>query len=213
MQIVLLGPPGAGKGTQAIQFSKKFSIPHISTGDILRHAVQEQNELGQAVKEIMERGKLVPDEIMSQLIEKRLQKEDTEKGFILDGFPRTINQAKKLDEILAKHNTKIECVFYIEVKEKKLFQRLSSRLVCESCKTLYNLKTNPPRKKGRCDRCGGRLIIRHDDKIETIIERLRIYRKQNKPLLRFYQKKGIVLPINGELSPQEVFAQMMAIVP
>lgn len=198
MRLILLGTPGGGKGTQATLICDYFKIPHISTGEIFRSKVKEGTVLGLEIKEYMENGKLVPDHITISLIEDRLKEEDSINGFLLDGFPRDENQAKKLDELLNKKDQQIDKVFLIEVPEDVIIDRISGRRVCPKCGENYHVKYNLPPIKGKCGVCGSNLIHRQDDKKEIIMERLSIYNKTIKPILDFYSAKGILFKINGD---------------
>lgn len=199
--IIFLGPPGAGKGTQAKKMANFLNYSFISTGDILREEVLKQTELGKLAKNYMEKGRLVPDEIMLKIIEKNLQ--DSKTGFILDGFPRTLPQAEGLDDILKKNNLSIEKVFYLNASEEEIVKRLSSRRVCPECKKVYNLITDPPEKDEECDVCNVRLIKRADDEEDVIKTRLEVYKKDTEPLLKYYREK--IVEIEGDASPEDVF--------
>jgi len=189
MNIVLLGPPGAGKGTQAIQLAKELNLPHISTGDLLRQNVAGNTPLGKQAKDFMDKGALVPDELVSQMLSQRLGQADTKKGFILDGYPRNLNQAIALDKVLKEKNIGIDFVFYLETSEAIVVQRLSGRLVCKSCGANFHITNMPPKVKGACDNCGGSLYQRSDDKEETIKKRLEVYKKEVLILIKYYKDK------------------------
>lgn len=197
MNIILLGPPGSGKGTQAKEIIEKHQIPQISTGDLLREAVKNQTELGKKAKEYMDAGKLVPDEVVVGMVKERLQKDDCKNGFILDGFPRTVPQAESLDQTLADVGKKIDKVVSIEVPDSEVVERLSGRRTCENCGTMYHVKFNPPQQDGVCDKCGGKLYQRDDDNESTIKNRLQVYHDQTAPLKDYYSKKGLVKEIEG----------------
>ncbi len=197
MNLIFLGPPGAGKGTQAKMVSSKYQIPHISTGDILREAVKEGSPLGVKAKSYMDKGELVPDEVVIGIIEERLKAPDCKNGFILDGFPRTIPQAEALDEVLANLGIGIDHVINIEVFEDELVRRLSGRRVCKNCGANFHIIFDPPKKEGVCDKCGGELYQRDDDKEETVRNRLKVYSNQTAPLIDFYRKKGLLRSIEG----------------
>ncbi|MCD6168958.1 MAG: adenylate kinase [Candidatus Latescibacteria bacterium] len=204
MRLVLLGPPGAGKGTQAARLAERYSVPHISTGDILRQAVREGSELGIKANSYIAEGKLVPDDLILDLIQHRLKSEDGRRGFVLDGFPRTISQAEGLNELLSSSNEKLDAVVSIEIDPKLLVRRLSSRRICPSCGRNYNLISSPPQRPGICDLCGTELIQREDDREQTVINRLKIYTKQTAPLKEFYRSKGLLKQIDGEGSIEDV---------
>ncbi|MGM0367595.1 MAG: adenylate kinase [Actinomycetota bacterium] len=206
MIIILLGPPGAGKGTQAINISNKFNIPHISTGDILRKEIKEGSGLGKKAKEYVEGGKLVPDEIIVGIIEKKLDKDSTNGGALLDGFPRTIEQAEMLDRVLAKRGLSVDKVLNLEVDRKELIKRLSSRRLCKSCKQITKVEESG---KNSCPECGGTLIKRKDDDIKVIKKRLEVYRKQTKPLIDYYQSKGVLVNVDGDVSEAKVTERIL----
>ncbi len=204
MNFVFLGMPGAGKGTQAKIISKKYDIPHISTGDILREAVANKTELGLKAKKYMDEGALVPDELVVSLVEERLKQPDCEKGFILDGFPRNVEQAKVLEDMLSRIDKNLDAVFFFSLKEDVVVKRLTARRVCSKCGAVYNMLYNPPKVEGVCDLCGGKLIIRDDDKEEVVRNRLVTYNKETAPVITFYMKKGILHTIDASLSVEEV---------
>jgi len=204
MKLILLGPPGVGKGTQAQLLTKEYNIPQISTGDILRGAIQCGSELGKKANDFMSKGELVPDDIMLGLIQDKLFGENPLDGYILDGFPRTIVQAKALGTMFKKHNDTLDAVLSLEADEELILKRLSSRRTCRNCKAVYNLLTKPPVVGGICDTCSGELYQRDDDKIETIQNRITIYKKQTEPLIDFYRATGILIAINSSGSPEEV---------
>ena len=205
MNLIFLGPPGAGKGTQAKKLVELLGIPQISTGDILREKKKEDSPLGKQIREIMAQGKLVPDEIVVEIVKERLAKPDCEKGFILDGFPRTIPQAEALDKVLEEMGKKLDAVVYIEVPEEELIKRISGRRVCEKCGQEYHIIYKPPKVEGVCDKCGGRLIQREDDKEEVVRKRIEVYNESTAPLIDYYEKKGLLKRINGVASMDEVF--------
>ena len=199
INIILLGPPGAGKGTAAKLIAEKYLIPQISTGDIFREAVKKETELGKQVKAIMERGELVPDELTVNLVRERLSQPDTQKGYILDGFPRTVNQAEALSKF-----QEVNAVINFNISEEEIVRRLSGRRVCKNCGAIYHITDYPPKKEGICDKCGGELYQRDDDKIEAIKNRLRVYEKQTAPLIDYYREKGILYDINTSVDPKEI---------
>ncbi len=192
MKMVIFGAPGAGKGTHAKFISKKINIPQISTGDILREAVKKGTELGQKAKGYMDRGDLVPDDLVIDLVEDRLKQDDVRDGYILDGFPRTLEQGRALEK-----KVDLDIVLNMDVSEDELTTRLTGRRTCSECGAIYHLKYNPPEQEGKCDKCGGDLYQRDDDNIETVRERLETYKKQTKPLLEYYEKEGLVRTVNG----------------
>ncbi|MCX5667486.1 MAG: adenylate kinase, partial [Candidatus Omnitrophica bacterium] len=192
MNIVLLGPPGAGKGTQSVVLSKSYGIPHISTGDILREAVNSGTPMGNKAKIFMDKGELVPDEVVVGIVVDSLGRDDTKKGYILDGFPRTLNQAEELDAALKKISSCIDMVLYFEIPENIAIERLTGRRVCRKCGANFHIKNIPPEKEGVCDKCGAELFQRPDDKLETVKNRLKDYELQTRPLIENYTKKGIL---------------------
>ena len=210
--LILLGGPGAGKGTQAKILVDAYNIPQISTGDILRAAVKAGTELGKTAKKHMDAGELVPDSVVIGIIEERLKEPDTGQGYILDGFPRTIGQAEALDKILGKLGSKVDHVVSIDVPDKELIGRLTGRWTCRKCGQMYHEKNKPPKKKGVCDECAGELYQRDDDKEETIKERLETFHKQTSPLIEFYKKKNIVRPIEGKGNIDEIFGRIKEVV-
>lgn len=198
MRLILLGPPGADKGTQAEKLSEAYGIPHISTGDMFREAVAEGTALGLQAKGFMESGQLVPDEVTIGIVRERLHRSDCRKGFLLDGFPRTVPQAEALDEILSELSEKLDAVINIEASEDKIVRRLSQRRVCGDCGTIYHMETKPPTPDGRCKVCGGEIYQRADDSEETVRKRLEVYRLQTEPLIRYYEKKGLLKRVSGD---------------
>uniref|UniRef100_A0A7C5V6G8 Adenylate kinase n=1 Tax=Caldicellulosiruptor owensensis TaxID=55205 RepID=A0A7C5V6G8_9FIRM len=198
MRLILLGAPGAGKGTQAEYLSKRFSIPHISTGDILRENVKNETELGKKAKEYMDKGLLVPDEIVIEIVKDRISKEDCKNGFLLDGFPRTIAQAEALDKVLQELGQKIDKVLNIEVPDEKILERMSGRRICKNCGASFHVIYRPPQKEGVCDVCGGELYQREDDKEETVKKRLEVYHAQTQPLIDYYKAKGLLVVAYGQ---------------
>jgi adenylate kinase len=209
MDFILLGPPGAGKGTQAKLMIDKWDIPQISTGDILRAAVREGTALGAEAKGYMDRGELVPDRVVIGIIAERLKEEDAAGGFILDGFPRTIPQAQALQEILDDLGRKIDHVVSIDVDDEELVTRLTGRRMCKRCGESFHVVFNPSREEGVCDRCGGELYQRDDDKEQTIRQRLAVYSEQTRPLIAYYEKQGKVRRIEGTGSIDEIFSRIL----
>ena len=198
MNLILLGPPGAGKGTQAINLAKKLGAAHIATGDMFRQAIANGTPIGKKAKEYMDRGTLVPDEVTIQMLLERLGQPDAKNGFILDGFPRNISQAEALDKALGDRNSTMDWTLSIEVRDEELMGRLTGRWVCRTCQTPYNVKSSPPKVAGKCDRCGGELYQRDDDKEAVIINRLKVYREQSLPLVDYYSSSGRLKRVNGE---------------
>ena len=193
-----MGPPGAGKGTQAAGLVKEYSIPHISTGDMFRAAIKSGTALGLKAKEYMDAGQLVPDEVTIGIVAERLAEDDCSKGFLLDGFPRTVPQADALDKILKDLNMELDGVINIEVPEDKLIERLTGRRICRKCGETYHMVFNPPTAENICDKCGGELYQRSDDTLETAQNRLKVYNDQTQPLIDYYRKKGNLKEINGD---------------
>lgn len=204
MDLVIFGAPGAGKGTQSEFISKNKSVPAISTGDIFRDEVASKSELGEKISAIMSRGALVPDDIVMKVVAERLKKDDCKNGFLLDGFPRTLPQAKGLDDILSRLGRKIDKVISLDVAEEKIIERLSSRRICKECGNKHNLVTLPPKKEGICDNCGGELFQRKDDMPKTIKNRLSIYYVETQPLIEYYKQKNILLSVDGNKSVPEI---------
>jgi adenylate kinase len=207
--LVFLGPPGAGKGTQAKLLSQRMGFLHLSTGDLLREAVKNQTPLGKKAKEYMDRGELVPDELIVQLIEETMPKDG---NVILDGFPRTVNQALALEEMLKGKGEKISKVLFFDVPDEVIIDRLSGRRVCSKCGAVYHVKYNPPKVEGVCDLCGGSLVQRDDDKEEVVKKRLEVYRKQTQPLIEFYQDRGIIYKLDAEKGVEELFEEVKGLV-
>ena len=205
MKIVMLGAPGAGKGTQAKMISEKYGIPHISTGDIFRANIKENTELGQKAKTYMDKGLLVPDELVVDLVVDRLAQDDAKKGYVLDGFPRTIPQAEALTEALAKIGEKMDYAINVEVPDENIIDRMSGRRACVACGGTYHIKYNPTKKEGICDACGGELILRDDDKPETVTKRLSVYHEQTRPLISFYADKHVLYTVDGTQNMEQVF--------
>ena len=211
MNIVLMGLPGAGKGTQAEKIVEKYAIPHISTGDMFRAAIKEGTELGLKAKSFMDEGKLVPDEVTIGIVRERLSQADCEKGFLLDGFPRTVPQAEALDSILEELGRPIEHTINIDVQKDELVARLSGRRICKVCGASYHLIFNPPAEEGKCDKDGGELYTRADENPETVENRLAVNMNQAQPLLDFYQAKGVLTNIDGQQDIDKVFADLDAL--
>jgi len=207
--LVFLGPPGAGKGTQAKLLSQRMEFLHLSTGDLLREAVKNQTPLGKKAKEYMDRGELVPDELIVQLIEETMPKDG---NVILDGFPRTVNQALALEEMLKGKGEKISKVLFFDVADEVIIDRLSGRRVCSKCGAVYHVKYNPPKIEGLCDLCGGSLVQRDDDREEVVKKRLEVYRKQTQPLIEFYQDRGIIYRLDAEKGVEELFEEVKGLV-
>jgi adenylate kinase len=208
MNLILMGLPGAGKGTQAEQIVDRYGIPHISTGDMFRAAMKEGTELGLQAKSFMDKGELVPDEVTIGIVRERLSKDDCKKGFLLDGFPRTVPQAEALEDILVQLDKQIDYVINIDVNHEILMDRLTGRRICKNCGATYHLVFNPPTQEHLCDRCGGELYQRADDNAETVQNRLDVNMKQAKPLLNFYETKGYLRNINGQQEIDIVFADI-----
>jgi len=208
MRLVLLGAPGAGKGTQAVILSEKYNIPHISTGDIFRSNIKNNTELGKKAKEYIDKGLLVPDELTIDIVKDRINKPDCSDGFILDGFPRTIFQAQELDKILEGMGIELDCVLNIDVSDEKNIKRLSGRRVCQCGKT-YHILNNPPKKEGICDSCNGELFQREDDREETVIQRLETYHKQTEPLIEYYEKSGKLVTVEGRESIDDTTKEVL----
>ena len=205
MKIVLLGPPGAGKGTQAKSISNRYSIPHISTGDIFRKNISENTPLGIEAKSYMDNGQLVPDEVTINMVKDRLQQDDCKNGYLLDGFPRTVHQAEALDNFLTEREESIDTALLIEVPSSFILERMTGRRVCPSCGASYHIKFNPPAVDGVCDVCGDNIIQRKDDVEETVKERLDVYERQTQPLIDFYKGKNLLSTVDGTKAINEVF--------
>lgn len=205
MKIVLLGPPGAGKGTQAKSISNRYSIPHISTGDIFRKNISENTPLGVEAKKYIDNGQLVPDEVTINMVKDRLTHDDCRKGYLLDGFPRTVQQAEALEEFLLNRSEKIDTALLIDVPMSFILERMTGRRVCPSCGASYHVKFNPPSTEGKCDVCGSDVIQRKDDTEETVSERLDVYQKQTQPLIDFYKNKEQLSVVDGTKAINEVF--------
>ena len=211
MKIVMLGAPGAGKGTQAKMIAEKYSIPHISTGDIFRSNIKEGTALGLEAKSYMDQGKLVPDELTVKILLDRVAKDDCKNGYVLDGFPRTIPQANVLKEALEAQNDKIDYAINVDVPDENIVRRMSGRRACVTCGATYHIEHVPPKQEGICDKCGSALILRDDDKPETVLNRLKIYHEQTQPLIDFYNNEGILKEVDGTIDVKEVFANIVTI--
>lgn len=211
MRLILLGPPGAGKGTQAVKLSKEFGWVHISTGDMLREAVSKGTGLGREAKKFMDTGELVPDDIINRIVVERIKDMPSSEGFILDGYPRTEAQAHRLEEALGKLGTAVDRVIYFKTSPEVSIARLSGRRVCRKCGTNYHIKNMPPKKENVCDRCGGELFQRNDDREETVRNRLKVYDEQTHKLLSYYERSGILRPVSGNLGVEELFRELSAL--
>jgi len=211
MNLVFLGPPGAGKGTYAKRLVEKYNIPHISTGDIFREAIAKGTELGKKVQDIVNSGNLVPDELTNALVEERLKQPDCANGFILDGYPRTLNQAQALDSMLSAMGKTLDGAIYFEVDEETVVQRISTRRMCSKCGKVYNLITLPPKQDGICDDCGGQLIQREDDKEEVVRSRYRVYIEKTSPLIEYYRNQNKLFTLDGRKSVEEVMKMLFNI--
>ncbi len=210
--VVLLGPPGAGKGTQARRLQRRLGLPQISTGDLLRDNVRRDTELGRLAKPFMDSGGLVPDDVIVGMVIERLARDDCQSGAIFDGFPRTLQQAAVLDEALREKGQRIAVVPLLELDDEVVMARLSERRTCRQCQTMYHLTFNPPARVGVCDKCGGELYQRDDDKPETIHRRLFVYYKQTSPLIGYYFAKGLLVPIDGDRTMEEVQADLLQVI-
>ena len=211
MKIIMLGAPGAGKGTQAKKIAAKYAIPHISTGDIFRANIKNNTELGQKAKGYMDAGQLVPDELVVDLVVDRIKEKDCFKGFILDGFPRTIPQAEALDYALNNQNEKIDYAINVDVPDENIINRMSGRRACVGCGATYHIQFNPTKVEGICDACGEKLILRDDDKPETVKNRLSVYHEQTQPLIEYYSGKGVLKEVDGTQPMDDVFAAIVKI--
>ena len=205
MKIIMLGAPGAGKGTQAKLISEKYGIPHISTGDIFRANIKEGTDLGKEAKEYIDKGQLVPDELTVRILLDRVEKDDCKNGYVLDGFPRTIPQAQVLDNEVAKLGDKIDYAIDVEVPDENIIRRMGGRRACPKCGATYHIEHIPPKKEGICDACGEKLVLRDDDKPETVKNRLDVYHKQTQPLIDHYSKQNILRTVDGTADMNDVF--------
>ena len=211
MKIIMLGAPGAGKGTQAKQIADKYKIPHISTGDIFRANIKNNTELGQKAKQYMDQGLLVPDELTCDLVMDRIKQDDCKNGFILDGFPRTIPQAEALDAALDKINEKMDYAINVDVPDENIVNRMGGRRCCLNCGATYHVVTIPTKVEGICDRCGSPVVLRDDDKPETVQKRLTVYHDQTQPLIDYYEKAGILKNVDGTVDMKDVFQAIVNI--
>lgn len=211
MKIIMLGAPGAGKGTQAKKIAAKYEIPHISTGDIFRANIKNGTELGNKAKAYMDQGLLVPDELVVDLVVDRVGQEDCKNGYVLDGFPRTIPQAEALDSALMKVNQKIDYAINIEVPDQNIVDRMSGRRACLSCGATYHIVNIPTKVEGICDVCGGNIVLRDDDKPETVLKRLHVYHDQTQPLIEYYTNKDVLIEVDGTMEMADVFAAIIHI--
>ena len=211
MRIIMLGAPGAGKGTQAKKIAEKYGIPHISTGDIFRANIKNGTELGKEAKQYMDQGLLVPDELTVRILLDRVAQDDCKNGYVLDGFPRTIPQAEVLDSELSKLGDHIDYAIDVDVPDENIIKRMSGRRACLTCGATYHIEHVPPKTEGICDKCGSELVLRDDDKPETVKNRLNVYHEQTQPLIDFYTNKGVLKTVDGTLPMEEVFAAITAI--
>ncbi|MBQ8945785.1 MAG: adenylate kinase [Lachnospiraceae bacterium] len=211
MKIIMLGAPGAGKGTQAKMIAERYNIPHVSTGDIFRANIKNNTELGRKAKEYMDKGELVPDELTVSILLDRVAQDDCKTGYVLDGFPRTIPQAEILDQELTKLGETIDFAINVDVPDENIIRRMSGRRACVSCGATYHIEHIPPKKEGICDTCGSELILRDDDKPETVKNRLNVYHTQTQPLIEYYSKKGVLRDVDGTRDMKDVFDDITSI--
>ncbi len=210
MRLILLGPPGAGKGTQAVSISEQFKIPHISTGDIFRKNIKEGTDLGKKAKSFMDNGELVPDSLVVEIVEDRLKEDDCRTGFLLDGFPRTVFQAEALGKVLKANNSELNRVINISVDPEVLVERITGRRICKACGATYHIHFNPTKVEGICDMCGGQLYQRADDNEETVSNRISVYMNETSPLINYYTEKNIIANINGQQDIRKVLEDINA---
>ena len=211
MKIIMLGAPGAGKGTQADKICAKYNIPHISTGDIFRANIKNNTELGQKAKSYMDKGELVPDELVVDLVVDRIKADDCTNGYVLDGFPRTIPQAEALDEALKANGEKVDFAIDIDVPDENIVRRMGGRRACVNCGATYHIVYSPTKVEGKCDKCGEELIVRDDDKPETVLSRLEVYHNQTQPLIDYYNEQGILKSVDGTIDMKDVFNEIVKI--
>ena len=211
MKIIMLGAPGAGKGTQAKMLAEKYGIPHVSTGDIFRTNIKNQTELGMEAKKYIDQGLLVPDELTVKILLDRVAKDDCKNGYVLDGFPRTIPQAEVLDKAVSELNESIDFAINVDVKDENIIRRMSGRRACLKCGATYHIEHIPPKQEGICDTCGSELVLRDDDKPETVKKRLEVYHEQTQPLIDYYNKKGILREVDGSQDMKDVFNAIVSI--
>lgn len=211
MLIILLGPPGAGKGTQAEFLVQKYGLAYISTGEILRSAVKKGTTMGKQAKQFMDQGQLVPDDVVVGIVQERLSEPDCGQGALLDGFPRTVVQARSLDRVLGEMNSRLDAVVHIAVEEEELIARLTGRRVCRDCGATYHVKFNPPKVRNICDQCGGELSQRDDDSLATVTERLLVYKKQTEPLIEYYRKRELLYTIDGNQEISAISTQIITV--
>lgn len=209
MRLVLLGPPGVGKGTQASNIVEKYNIPHISTGDILRENIKNNTDLGKTAKDYMDKGLLVPDELVVSIMKNRLVEDDCKDGFLLDGFPRTVEQAKALDAELASLDIELDKVINLEADEEVLVERITGRRICKECGTTYHVRNNPPKEAGICDLDGEELFQREDDTVETVTTRIEVYENQTQPLIKYYENQDLLLNIDGVGTIENIFSEIV----
>ena len=211
MKIIMLGAPGAGKGTQAKMIAEKYGVPHVSTGDIFRANIKEGTQLGKEAKQYMDQGLLVPDELTVKILLDRVAKDDCKNGYVLDGFPRTIPQAEVLDKALNELDDKIDYAIDVDVPDENIVKRMGGRRACLTCGATYHIEHVPPKKEGICDKCGSELVLRDDDKPETVKNRLSVYHEQTQPLIDFYTEKGVLRTVDGTQDMKDVFAAIVKI--